>query len=168
MDPLAKMATRLPSPTYDPKSPGDIAICRVVAPPSPRANFVCLYRMLMGGIFFEKIFSPICICSTSSARHGDHFEECMLWYPPTPPAPPPAHSHNLHLPRAANSCRGDGQQFSMEPIGLHGSPCAAHAVRFGCNGYGATYDGMALVRYDRTSPKCPLHQPCCGIRYGMP
>ena len=65
----------------------------------------------MGNFFLTKIFYPSCDCSKRSARHGDHFEVCMLGYPPppppevrglvpTPPPPPrtPAADRPTHLP----------------------------------------------------------------------
>ena len=40
--------------------------------------------------FFEKCFRPACVGSKRSARHGDHFEVCLVGYPLRPPPPPGA------------------------------------------------------------------------------
>ena len=35
--------------------------------------------------FSKNVFKPSGVCSRCSARHGDHFEVCLLGYPLTPP-----------------------------------------------------------------------------------
>ena len=37
------------------------------------------------GKYFLKNFFPSCVYSKQTACHGDHFEVCMLGYPPPPP-----------------------------------------------------------------------------------
>ena len=39
----------------------------------------------MGDFFLKIFFTPSCVCSKWSARHGDQFGVCMLGYTRTPP-----------------------------------------------------------------------------------